>query len=77
MSVLRLLNSEGRIILGSDGIMSHDKRCSVETLKGKVRERNKKYQRNFPNLLATGFLIWQSQSSNKYNDMSHSKTYNI
>lgn len=56
MKTIYLINKEGKEILGSDGIMKIDGRYNLSSTVITVRERNKRYMKNFPHLIASGFM---------------------
>ena len=52
-----ILTQNGSDIIGSDGLMHIDGRFNLESTKREVRSRNKRYEKNFPHLLADGFYF--------------------
>lgn len=54
--LLRLTQNE-KEILSSDSLLYVDGRLSINNIKEKVKERNNRYAKNFPNKLADGFYI--------------------
>ena len=52
-----ILTQKGNDILGSDGLMYTDGRLNINSVKNKVHERNKRFEKNFPHKLADGFYF--------------------
>lgn len=50
-----ILTKQGEDILGSDGLMYVDGRLNLSNVIEKVKERNKRYSKNFPHKVADGF----------------------
>lgn len=49
------LYRNGAPIMGSDGILTVDGRSNVYTWRTNVMQRNRRYEKNFPHLIADGF----------------------
>jgi hypothetical protein len=64
-----LLIREGKEILGSDGLMHIDGRLSLDSVKEKVRERNKRYEKNFPHKICDSFYFVGERLENKIGDV--------
>lgn len=52
-----ILTRGGADVLGSDGLLHVDGRKSLSTIKEMVRERNRTFEKNFPDKVADGFYI--------------------
>lgn len=52
-----ILTQQGSDILGSDGLIYIDGRLNINSVKNKVHERNKRFEKNFPHKLADGFYF--------------------
>lgn len=50
-----ILTIDGKDILGSDGLMYIDGRKNLYNQIMEVKERNKRYAKNFPHKIANGF----------------------
>jgi len=52
-----ILTRGGADILGSDGLLHVDGRKSLSSVKQQVRERNRTFEKNFPDKVADGFYL--------------------
>jgi len=75
--LLQLIDNEGRQMCGSDGVMNYDKRHNLENIKNEVRERNKRFEKNFPHKIATAFQFWASNRSDRYSESSYSEIHKL
>jgi hypothetical protein len=52
-----ILIKDSQDILGSDGLMLIDGRFSMESIRNQVKDRNKRYSKNFPHLVCDSFYF--------------------
>jgi len=60
MKILQLFK-DGNEIIATDGIMHVDGRFNIENIKFAVRERNKRFIKNFPHKIADSFAVYTNK----------------
>ena len=70
MKKIRLYRN-GNAILGSDGVMHIDGRLGINRTLTEVQNRNKRYKKNFPHLIADSFYF----TDKRYNEFG--KMYSV
>ena len=54
-NILNLTKNGKSLCCGSDRIIYYDRRWNISSIRRHIKERNKRYSKNFPHLVCDGF----------------------